>query len=204
MIDRSFSLTRLIVLLCVSASAFAQVDNSRGGAVPAQDFYKRYILQSADPANIEILPDPAGSGKTVLMARIRNTDEKVFGGFRTEIVPQKEYRREGVRWYALSVYFPEDWQFHPSPTIVGQLHTSRTKAVLQPPVALIASGNNLNLELHFNHRAIEGDDATTKQNSTAQTIRLDKIKTGQWASGTALLCLWIGPIPLERAHFAFG
>lgn len=181
MIYRLFSLVQLIVLLCVSASSFAQVDKKRAGAVPAQDFYKRYTLLSADPANLEMVPDPAGSGKTVLKARVRNTDEKIVGGIRTEIVPRDDYTREGLRWYAISVYFPGDWQFHPTPVVVGQLHTSQKKAVLQPPVAFIAYGNDLNLELHFNHRAIDGgDDVTTKQNSAAQAIRLDKIKTEQW------------------------
>ena len=180
MIYRLFSLARLIVLLCISASSFAQVDKSRASAVPAKDFYKRYTLLSADPANLEMVPDPAGSGKTVLMARVRNTDEKIGGGIRTEIVPLKEYTREGIRWYAISVYFPEDWQFHPTPAIVSQVHTSQKRTVLQPPVAFVAYGNNLNLELHFNHRPIEGADVTTKQNSAAQTIRLDKIKTKQW------------------------
>ncbi|MGH8762732.1 MAG: heparin lyase I family protein, partial [Nitrosospira sp.] len=181
MIYRLFSLAQLIVLLCVSASSFAQVDKKRAGAVPAQDFYKRYTLLSADPSNLEMVPDPAGGGETVLKARVRNTDEKIVGGIRTEILPTRDYTRAGVaRWYAVSVYFPKDWEFHPTPVIVSQLHTSQKKAVLQPPVSLIAWGNNLNLELHYNHRAIEGDDATTKQNSAAQMIRLDKIKTEQW------------------------
>ncbi|SCY76355.1 Polysaccharide lyase [Nitrosospira sp. Nl5] len=199
---RLFSLARFIVLLCISASAFAQVDNSRGGAVPAEDFYKRYNLQSADPANIELLPDPAGSGKTVLRARVRNTDEKIFGGFRTEIVPLKEFLREGVRWYALSVYFPENWQFHPSPTIIGQLHTSQKNKPFSPPVALIAQGHDLNLELHFNHRNIEGPDAVTRENTVSQKVRLDKIRTQQWycfviradwshTPGSGSLSLWM-------------
>lgn len=175
-----FSLVWVVVQLGILAPAFAQVEKARGGVVPAQDFYKRYALNSADPANIELVPDPAGSGRTVLMARVRNTDEKVFGGFRTEISPLKEYQREGVRWYAMSVYFPDNWEFNPAPTVVSQIHTSQKTAVLSPPVSFVAIGDTLNLELSSNVRKIEGADAATKENSTKNAFRLDKIKTKQW------------------------
>jgi len=137
-------------------------------------------LHSAAPGNLEFVPDPAGSGRTVLLARARDTDEKQLGSIRTEIIPQKEYQKEGIRFYAISFNFPADWEFKANPIVVGQLHTSQKATVVSPPVSFVAQGRNLDLELHFNHRSIAGSDAVTKQNSARQVIRLDRIRTGQW------------------------
>ena len=165
--------------LC-AGQVFAQVDRSKGGAVSEAEFPHRYTLQSAKPENLTWVRDPAGSSRIVLQARVRESDEKVFGGRRTEIVPLNDYVREGVRWYAISAYFPADWQFHAYPTIIGQLHTSQHKAILSPPVAFVVNGRYLNLELYANHRSVEGGESATRANSARQLIRLDRIETGRW------------------------
>jgi hypothetical protein len=170
----------LVAIACVSVPVASQVDRSRGGSVTAENFEARYALNSAVPANLEFVQDPAGSARIVVRARVRDTDSIVAGGSRTEISPLKEYVREGVRWYAMSVYFPAEWQFHPSPTVVSQLHTSQKSTVVSPPVSFVAHDRNLYLELHFNHRRIDGDDPVTKENSARQRIRLDSIRPEQW------------------------
>ncbi|WP_323001174.1 polysaccharide lyase [Denitromonas sp.] len=158
----------------------AQVDRQRGGVAEPYAFAQRYAVNSASPANLAWVPDPAGSGRTVLLARVHETDAKVYGGIRTEISAQHEYVKSGVRWYALSMYFPGDWQFHPYPTVVAQLHTSQKTTIVSPPVALVVHDHSLDLELNFNLRKIDGPDPVTKANSSRQRLRLDRLKTQQW------------------------
>lgn len=169
-----------IVLACMPVTASSQVDRTRAGTASSGNITERYTINTADPGNVELVPDPAGSGRTVVRVRVRDTDRKVVGGSRTEISPLREYVREGIRWYAISVYFPSDWHFHPTPTVVGQLHTSQKTAIVPPPVSFVARDRSLYLELHFNHRRIDGADPVTKQNSARQLIRLDTIRTAQW------------------------
>ncbi len=171
-----------LAILSFCAAAQAQLDRSKGGGVSAGSFSGRYVLQSASPANLRWVSDPAGSSRTVLQAWLKDSEAKVYGGKRTEIVPSYEYVREGVRWYAMSFYFPASWQFHAYPTIVGQIHTSQKTAVLSPPLAFMAQGDHLDLELYANH--LQPDVATgipaTRTNSARQLIRLDTIKKEQW------------------------
>ncbi|MBK6974863.1 MAG: heparin lyase I family protein [Sterolibacteriaceae bacterium] len=170
----------LTMLGLASGAGLAQVDRARGGVASGSAFASRYALNSADPANLTWVPDPAGSARPVMRVRVRDTDDKVFGGLRTEISPLNEYIRDGVRWYALSMYFPADWEFHPYPVVVGQLHTSQKATIVSPPVSFVAHGRSLDLELHHNHRSVGGSDPVTKANSASQTIRLDKLRTQTW------------------------
>lgn len=168
------------LLLLSGNIAFAQVDYDHGGEVSRNKFSDRYTLHSADLQNLQWVKDPAGSERIVLSARIQNTDQKIYGGIRTEISPRNEYIREGVRWYAFSVYFPQDWEFHSYPTVVAQLHTSQKNTILSPPVSFVANGDRLDLELNFNQRHIIDQDPATKNNSAHQRVKLEKIVRDKW------------------------
>jgi hypothetical protein len=111
---------------------------------------------------------------------VRATDERIFGGFRTEISPQHEYTKDGIRWYAFSVLFPADWKFADDMVIVSQVHTSQKTAVVSPPLAFIARGRYLEMEMHSNLRSTEGADPITKENSSRQIMRLERIVVNQW------------------------
>ncbi len=206
-------LTTLLVLTGASLPVSAQVNRSLGGQVSQAAFASRYTLNSANPNNLRWVLDPAGSGRKVLQAQVQDTDQKVYGGLRTEISPTAEYIREGVRWYAISVYFPAGWQPHPYPVIFGQLHTSQKSSILSPPVAFVVHGQNIDLELYANHRQIEGADPATRPNSARQSIRLDHLKTEQWycfvlradwspTPGKGSLKLWMnGDTVYEASNF---
>lgn len=167
-------------LTTISLPVLAQVDKQRGGTVSQSEFSSRYALVSANPGNLRWVHDPAGSSRSVLQVRVRDTDQKVYDALRTEVALSRDYIREGVRWYAISMYFPADWQPHPYPVVVGQLHTSQKSAILSPPVAFVVHGQNIDLELYANHRPMEGPDAATRPNSAHQLIRLDRMKSEQW------------------------
>lgn len=196
-------MTRFLLLLLwlLPALAGAQIDRTRGGISDERGFETRYVLQSADPANLRWVSDPAGSRRTVLHATVRASDPKVFGGHRTEIVPLKEYVREGVRWYAISVYIPAEWKNHPYPAIIGQLLTSQKTVFLPPPLAFVVEDNNVLLELYANHRAVSEGEAQ-KSNSARQRIRLDTLRKQRWycfvtradwshTPGTGSLVVWM-------------
>ncbi|WP_084204929.1 polysaccharide lyase [Aromatoleum tolulyticum] len=183
MISRSENYQKVLLAFAFSVAftpAFAQVDRARGNAATPANFASRYALQTSHPENLTWTPDPASSKRMVLKAIVRDTDQKVFGGLRTEIVPLNEYVREGVRWYAISVYFPEDWIFHPYPVIVGQLHTSQKGRTLSPPLAFVVHGQNLDLELYANHRLVDDATQPSRENSARQLIRLASIMKESW------------------------
>ncbi len=171
----------LLAGLLVCANAHAQIDKLRGGTTSSTDFSTRYGLKSYTTSNLRFLSDPAGSGRPVLSARVRSSDAKVSGLWRTDIYPRDEYVKTGLRWYALSVYFPSNWVFHPNPVVVAQVDTTQSSTVaLPPPLTIVARGGSLELGLNFNHRAVSGTDPATQSNSAHEDIRLDTLRLGQW------------------------
>jgi hypothetical protein len=170
----------MLLLALASSPALSQLDRARGGAIDEKRFEDRYTVQSANPANLRFVTDPAGSDRTVMRMMISKNEPKVFNGLRTEIVPRNEYVKEGVRWYALSFYVPAEWKEDPSPILVAQLHTSQKDVILSPPVALVIKGHRIDLELRANSRKIHGPDPARKENSAAQTIRVSSLEKSKW------------------------
>lgn len=195
-------------LLCALAMpAMAQVDTARGGPISTLSlnpkpvsyshqaitrnsaptytyryFDDLYTVQTASAANLALVPDPAGSGRQVFRTTVLKSDAKAANGSRTEVTLKYEYIIEGLRWYAVSVYLPKDWVIDPNPTVLSQLHTSQKTVTVAPPVMLIASGNDLQLSLHYNHRGTSATatNPATNANSGVQTIRVAKLETGRW------------------------
>lgn len=197
-------LIALAALCGAAAGAHAQIDPSRGGPVSTMAanpktfqyvswllaanatattryFPDFYTLNSASPNNIELANDPAGSGRKVFHMKLAKTDPLVLGGSRTEISPRNEYVKEGLRWYTFSMYFPADWVFHNTPTLVAQLHTSQNTAVVSPPASLTVQDRTLSLDFNYNHRSTtSGSDQATRANSVAESIRLGKVELKKW------------------------
>ena len=176
-----YCLLALAMLLVFSMTTiYAQVDTVKGGVVTQKDFSTKYALVSSRTDNLQWVKDPAGSTRDILEIRTRTTDGKIWGAIRTEIALNRDYIRKGVRWYAMSMYFPNDWQIHKYPVVVGQLHTSQKSTILSPPVSFVVSDAFINLELYSNHRSIDSLDIPTRANSAHQFIRLDRMKPAQW------------------------
>ncbi len=185
--------------------AWAQIDLARSGKIDTLDanpkpltyvsqnlarnatatyryFDDLYVLSSASPARLALVPDPLGSGRKVFRHTLNKADPLVTGGSRTEVSLKYEYVIEGLRWYAFAVMFPSDWQFHASPSVVAQLHTSQKTLAVPPPISVVASGNDLNIELHYNYRNMSGagTDPATRANTGEQLVRAAKIQTNKW------------------------
>lgn len=195
----------LAALLASAGGALAQVDLARGGPVDTlapnpkpltyvsqsltrnltstyRYFDDLYALSSGVKSNLELVPDPLGSGRQVFKYKVLKTDPLYASGSRTEVSLKYEYIIEGVRWYAISMLFPADWVWNIEPTVVAQLHTSQKTLTVPPPLALVASGQDLNLEAHYNYRSTVAGalDPATRANSGEQLVRLGKIQRGKW------------------------
>ncbi len=198
-------LSAAVVLAATCGAACAQYDLARSGPVDtvssnpnplmyvSQNLSRNmtatyrylddvYSLGSSSPARLSLVADPLGSGRKVFYHSVYSTDPLVSGGSRTEVSLKYDYVIEGVRWYAFSVLFPADWQFHPSPTVVAQVNTSQKTTAVPPPVAIVASGQDLNIELHSNYRKMDGSgtDPATRANTGDLLVRAGKIETNKW------------------------
>lgn len=163
--------------LMLSGAAQAQLDTLIGGAVPQSSFSTRYSLNAATPANLSYVLDPAGSGRTVLLTRVKSAEGELDAIKRTDFYPLNETRVSGLRWYGISVYVPASWAVHPNPTVVAQIDTSGAPSPLGAPLALSVRGANLELNLNSNYR-----DASTATlaNSTNEVIKLGPLVTSKW------------------------
>jgi hypothetical protein len=192
-----------LLLAGVMGVASAQIDTSRGGVVTSMEsnptsfnsiasllsynsttstryFSDVYTLNAGFTNEVQLVADPSGKPRKVFRLSRLQTDPLYADTARSEVSAKNEYTILGVRWYAMSVYFPSDWIYHTSPTVVAQLHTSQKTLTVSPPVEIVATGQVLTLDLNYNHRALDGTDPATKANSAYKTIRLGPLQTGKW------------------------
>jgi hypothetical protein len=163
--------------LLAAAAAHAQIDTAIGGTVSPSTFSSRYGLSSASPSNLSFVSDPAGSGRTVLMTRVRSTDANVGTIKRTDFYPLNESRTTGLRWYGISVYIPSTWVVHPNPTVIAQMDTGTTATNLAAPLSLLVRGNTLELNLNSNYLS---STSATASNSASEVIKLGPVVTNRW------------------------
>lgn len=169
---------------------------------PAQPSAPAAIAYNSNPQNIRHIDDVYTLNQKD--ARITWTDDfagaaqaghKVFKvqAFRPEVTVTPEgkavvsrgeasakwdYTKTGVRWYAISVFIPQDWHFSDIDMIVGQLHTSQKEAIVSPPVALSIQGKYLKLWLHaseLSDKVSPDQPYLEKLTSSEQSIRLAQI-----------------------------
>jgi hypothetical protein len=146
-------------------------------------FDRFYTLNAGDPANVTLVPDPANGRRNVFHMVLRNSDPDSAGAKRTEVSPNYEYMRQGVRWYAASVYFPSDWVTEADPgrpVVVFQLNSAKGVFAGPPPLAVEASDGLLRLHTTANHRNPTDATAPTRANAAVKTVVLDKLRLGQW------------------------
>lgn len=185
--------------MLTAAAAQAQVDTSVGGTVSASTFSTRYKLASASASNLAFVTDPAGSGRTVLMTRVKSTDANVGAVKRTDFYPVNESLSTGLRWYGISVYIPATWVVNPNPTVIAQIDNSATATNLAAPLSLLVRGNTLELNLNSNYLAAT---SATASNSASEVIKLGPIVTARWyclvvrsdwqpTLGTGAITMWM-------------
>jgi len=174
---RHLCLSSGVAAALLAGAAHAQVDTAIGGTVDATKFSTRYGLSSASAANLTFVTDPAGSGRVVLMSKVKSTDANVGTIKRTDFYPLGESRTTGLRWYGISVYIPSTWVIHPNPTVIAQIDTGTTATNLAAPLSLLVRGNTLELNLNSNYLAATSATAT---NSASEVIKLGPLVTNRW------------------------
>jgi hypothetical protein len=146
-------------------------------------FDRFYTLNAGNAANVTLAPDPANGRRNVFHVVLRNTDLDSAGAKRTEVSPTYEYMRQGVRWYAASVYFPTDWVTEEEsgrPAVVFQLNSAKGVFAGPPPLAIEASDGVLRLHTTFNHRNATDAVLPTRANAAVKSVVLDKLRLGHW------------------------
>ena len=160
-----------------------QDEIKRNADASMRRFDRFYTANTGKTANVTLVPDPANGRRTVFHMALRNTDPDSADGKRTEVVPLYEYTRQGVRWYAASVYFPPDWVTETEkdrPVVVFQLNSAKGVFAGPPPVSIEASDGLLRLHTTTNY-LVPADKATpTKANASSKSIMLDQLRLGQW------------------------
>lgn len=170
-------LASLIPGIMLSTAALAQIDATIGGATTPADFGTRYVLNAANTANLAFITGPGGSGRTVLSSKVLDAQASVAGIKRTDFYPVNETRASGLRWYAISVYFPSAWVAHPYPAVVAQMASTTGASTWSAPLSLLVRGAALEMNLNSNFRT--GDAATTASNTT-EVIKLGPLVKQKW------------------------
>ena len=156
---------------------------NRNAEASLRRFDRFYTLNAGSAANVTLVPDPANGRRNVFHMVLRNTDPDSAGAKRTEVSPTYEYMRQGVRWYAASIYFPTDWvtESEPGrPVVVFQLNSAKGVFAGPPPMAIEASDGLLRLHTMANHRNATDATAPTRANAAVKNVVLDKLRLGQW------------------------
>ncbi|MBV6319950.1 heparin lyase I family protein [Duganella violaceipulchra] len=165
----------LLVGLMASAAAHAQVDKLVGGTTTQTDLGSRYAVVSGVAANVSVETDPIGT-KPVLKMRVMSGDPTVAGASGSYVAPTNESVKSGLRWYAMSVYFPAGWTNSANPVSVLQIATSQASG-LAPPLSIQVRNGNLEVSQTSNHLM---SGSATPANSANETFRLAKLVTGKW------------------------
>lgn len=152
----------------------------RGGLANEANFANQYFLQAYVPERMALSSDPAGSNVQVYKLTLLDSDQKSFGGYRTEIGLKNEYVKEGERWYAFGFYIAKPWDTSDVPIIMAQLHTSQKTLTLSPPVSIVARGDSLYLTLYGSDKAADAEVPPSIKNSAKRVVYLGPVVTQQW------------------------
>jgi hypothetical protein len=177
--------------------AHAEVLTTTGGDVTGLSAgvgtrpFPSYYLLHGENEDLQLVPDPKGANRQVFKVTLRNRTNDMAQ--RTEIIPYDEYRREGKRWYAFSILFPDPWPSTYDLTVF-QLHTSQSISgwKVSPPISVVAVGTNLELRTNSSHlRPTKANKiippSNYSNNVEKQAILLETVRPNTWYCGVVLV-----------------
>lgn len=173
--DRVYKLSLCIGALLLLCSSF-QVHSFSVDLIEKKNLF----VQSATNSNVVFGLDPVKGVGSAIRLSVSSEDAESFGGLRTEIGRKNDYSM-GRRWYAFSFFMPVTWETTDVPILLAQLHTSQKKLRLSPPVAVVARGEKLFLQLYSNSRNTESNDPPAIYNSNRKVVELGLVPLGRWA-----------------------
>jgi hypothetical protein len=181
-----------------------------GGQVRPETLSARYFTQSASPSNFNFVPDPSRPGRQVLEMKINNGEPKAEGGWRTEIVPNGDMMKSGIRWYGFEFYIPIDWQVTSKGIVLSQIHGNDYLGLI-PVVSLGVTGTKMYLMLGSNTNLINSSVPPSSLNTIRVSPWEASLVTGQWyrlvvradwsfEPGKGAIDVWINNKVVYSAH----
>ena len=129
--------------------------------------------------SINIVDTPVRAGRNAVRFEVRRDDADVADSKRAELklapVPAKS-----ERWYAVSLYLPEEYQEDPTPEIVTQWHATpdfdKGETWRSPPLALLTHEGKWRIGWRWDSKRVT--EGNTPEGSQGRT--LGSYETGRW------------------------
>ena len=134
------------------------------------------------PGRLERVPDPAGSGKSVMRATDIHGDLPTNGGHRSEFSTFKDPVGSD-RWYSWGYYLPETFKTAKNDVAIAQIHDTADVGesnMRNPTLAVLVQGDRLKLINAFDY------DRITSPSGTASLAGIDyeRRELASWALDT--------------------
>ncbi|KAB8060198.1 hypothetical protein GCN74_09525 [Janthinobacterium sp. FT14W] len=148
-------------------------------AVPAADIAQHFtdyygVRQHAQQRVQVTTATVGGVTRPVVRADWFGTDATPHSDF--HLLNEQHPAQSTRRWYAMSIFLPADWISTSAPITVAQVDNGSGAGTLAPPLALQIRGDQLMLNMNFNHRT--GD--ITPANSARRTVLAGPATLGSW------------------------
>lgn len=168
----------VIAVLTVAGSpacAVAAIFPSVPAADIAQHFTDYYGVRQHAPQRVQVTTATLGGvTRPVVRADWYGTDATPHSDF--HLLHEQHPVQSTRRWYAMSVFLPADWSAGSVPITVAQVDNGSGAGALAPPLALQIQGDQLLLNMNFNHRTSD----ITPANSARRTVVAGPATPGSW------------------------
>lgn len=165
----------LLTVAAWHADAVAAVFPSVSATELAQHFSDHYgVRQHAQQRVLVTTATLGGVTRPVVRADWYGTDATPHSDF--YLINEQHPVQSMRRWYAMSIFLPPDWITTSVPVTVAQVDNGSGAAALAPPLALQIRGEQLMLNMNFNHRASD----ITAANSARRTVMAGRATLGSW------------------------
>lgn len=186
-----------ISLVFASSSGFSYADIVFDGRFNKGDFSPYYGLETNGLSlngvlapngvtnRLQLVSDPAGSGKSVALATRLIGDAPTHGGYRSEMSAPKDPMLS-ERWYSWGYYLPDTWKGAKTDAVIAQVHDTPDvgeSGARDAPLALWIQDGKLKLMNSFDH------SRTTSPSGTPSIAGVDyerrelaswELETGKW------------------------
>lgn len=184
-----------LLFLFFTGSAYADIvfdglfsntaDFSRYWALEANGVFGHLPL--GIPDRLQIVSDPSGSGRPVMLARRLSEDLPVHNGSRSEISAPKD-PSGSERWYSWGYYLPEAWKTAPTDKnhVIAQIHDIpdvNEDGRRTPPLVVQIHNNRLELLNSFDYDRITSPLGTLPKHQVdyeQRTLVSWPLETSKW------------------------
>lgn len=165
----------LLTVAGLQAYAVAAVFPAASTTDIAQHFTDYYGVRQHAQQRVQVTTATLGDiTRPVVRADWYGTDATPHSDF--YLLNEQHPVQSTRRWYAMSVFLPADWIATSAPITVAQVDNGSGAGSLAPPLALQIRGDQLMLNMNFNHRTSDIASA----NSARRTVLAGPATLGSW------------------------